>query len=493
MNVLLIYPEFPKTHWNFKYVLKLISKRATEPPLGLLTVSSFLPGIWNKKLVDMNVSRLRDRDIKWADLIFISGMDVQKPSFKYVLKRCGSFEAKIIAGGPMVTQNQEDFPEINHFILGEAENILQAFLDDLAKGEAARLYKSPGFPDITNTPVPDWSLINMRYYATMDIQYSRGCPYDCEFCSIKTLFGNLLRLKSTRQFIAELESLYKAGWTGNVFIVDDNFIGNKTKLKSSLLPELINWQRKNNYPFKFNTEVSINAADDEELIDMMIDSGFTSCFVGIETPEETSLAECGKKQNISIDMIESVKKLQRKGLDVSGGFIIGFDNDKEDIFSKQYDFIQKSGIVNAMVGLLNAPPGTKLYKRLKAENRLINTATGNNTDGSLNFITKIDSESLIENYKMLVQKLYSPKIYLERIITFLSEYKMPEQKFTIRGNRKLITAVKVILKLGFLQISGKYYFWKMIFHTIRNYPSKLVPAITLAVYGLHFRNIYKSL
>ena len=493
MNALLIYPEFPETHWNFKHVLKLISKRATEPPLGLLTVSSFLPGTWNRKLIDMNVSKLHNKDIQWADLVFISGMDIQKSSFKNVLKRCSSFGTRIIAGGPMVTQNHDEFPEIDHFILGEAENTIQSFLDDLAKGKALKVYKSTDFPEITNTPVPDWSLINMRNYVFMDLQYSRGCPFDCEFCSIKTLFGNRLRLKDAKQFITELESLYSAGWTGNVFIVDDNFIGNKTKLKSSLLPELINWQRKNHYPFIFNTEVSINAADDEELIDMMIESGFTSCFIGIETPEEKSLAECGKKQNISVDMLGVIKKMQRKGLNVSGGFIIGFDSDEEDIFSKQYDFIQKSGIVNAMVGLLNAPPGTRLYKRLKAENRILNAMTGDNTDGSLNFITKMDSRKLIDNYKMLVQKLYSPKNYLERINTFLSEYKMPEQKFTIRENIRLITAVKVILKLGFLQISGKYYFWKMIFHTIRNYPSKLALAITLSVYGFHFRKIANSL
>ena len=493
MNALLIYPEFPATYWNFKYILKLISRKATEPPLGLLTVSSLLPESWNKKLIDMNVSKLKDRDIKWADLVFISGIDIQKNSFKYALKRCHRLGVKIVAGGPMVTQNQEEFPEISHFILGEAESVIKPFLDDLASGSAVKIYKNNDFPDIKESPVPDWNLIDMNDYATMDIQYSRGCPFDCEFCSITTLFGKKLRLKSPLQFITELESLYHAGWTGDVFIVDDNFIGNMNILKTELLPEIIKWQRKNHYPFNFNTEVSINLSDDEELMDLMVDSGFTSCFVGIETPQEEGLAECGKKQNMSRDMMQSVKAMQRKGLNVSGGFIIGFDSDKDDIFSKQFEFIQKSGIVNAMVGLLNAPCGTKLYDRLKKERRILNSSNGNNTDGSLNFITKMDPEKLMKNYKKLIKTIYSPKIFAERVLTFLSEYKMSEHIVKNRGEKRLITMIKVVLKLGLFQSQGKCQFWKMVFFTVKNYPLKLVLAITLSVYGLHFRKIADSL
>ena len=493
MNALLIYPEFPATYWNFKYILKLISRKATEPPLGLLTVSSLLPESWNKKLIDMNVSKLKDRDIKWADLVFISGIDIQKNSFKYALKRCHRLGVKIVAGGPMVTQNQEEFPEISHFILGEAESVIKPFLDDLASGSAVKNYKNNDFPDIKESPVPDWNLIDMNDYATMDIQYSRGCPFDCEFCSITTLFGKKLRLKSPLQFITELESLYHAGWTGDVFIVDDNFIGNMNILKTELLPEIIKWQRKNHYPFNFNTEVSINLSDDEELMDLMVDSGFTSCFVGIETPQEEGLAECGKKQNMSRDMMQSVKAMQRKGLNVSGGFIIGFDSDKDDIFSKQFEFIQKSGIVNAMVGLLNAPCGTKLYDRLKKERRILNSSNGNNTDGSLNFITKMDPEKLMKNYKKLIKTIYSPKIFAERVLTFLSEYKMSEHIVKNRGEKRLITMIKVVLKLGLFQSQGKCQFWKMVFCTVKNYPLKLVLAITLSVYGLHFRKIADSL
>ncbi len=493
MNALLIYPEFPATYWNFKYILKLISRKATEPPLGLLTVSSLLPESWNKKLVDMNVSNLKDRDIRWADLVFISGIDIQKNSFEYALKRCHRLGVKIIAGGPMVTRNLEEFPEISHFILGEAESAIKPFLDDLASGSAVKIYKNNDFPDIKESPVPDWNLIDMNDYATMDIQYSRGCPFDCEFCSITSLFGKKLRLKSPLQFITELESLYDAGWTGDVFIVDDNFIGNIKILKTELLPEIIKWQRKKHYPFNFNTEVSINLSDDEELMDLMVDSGFTSCFVGIETPQEEGLAECGKKQNMSRDMMQSVKAMQRKGLNVSGGFIIGFDSDKEDIFSRQFEFIQKSGIVNAMVGLLNAPCGTKLYDRLEKERRILKSSNGNNTDGSLNFITKMDPEKLMKNYKNLVKTIYSPKIFAERVLTFLSEYKMSDHVVNNRGEKRLTTMIKVVLKLGLFQSQGKCQFWKMVFFTVKNYPLKLVLAITLSVYGLHFRKIADSL
>ena len=489
MNVLLIYPEFPVTHWNFKHILKLISKKATEPPLGLLTVSSLLPEEWNKKLIDMNVSKLKEKDLKQADIVFISGMIIQKASFTETAERCLKLGVKTVAGGPMVTENHADFPFIDHFILGEAENIIKIFLRDLKSGNLKKIYKSPDFPDIKAAPVPDWDLINMNSYTTMDIQYSRGCPFDCEFCSITSLFGHKPRIKSSNQFITELDSLYTSGWRGNVFIVDDNFIGNKNILKTSLLPDLIKWQQEKHYPFTFNTEVSVNLADDEELMDMMAESGFTACFTGIETPSEEGLKECGKNQNRSRNLVEAVKIMQRKGFNVLGGFIIGFDSDEDNIFSRQFDFIQKSGIVNAMVGLLNAPYGTKLYKRLEAENRILKGSTGNNTDGSLNFITKMNPVKLIKNYETLVKRIYSPRHYLERVMTFLSEYKLPEINFNLQRKRKLLTAFKAVIMLGLFQNRGKLQFWKLIRSTLKNYPAKISTALTLAVYGLHFRKV----
>ncbi len=489
MKILFVYPEFPVTHWNFKHVLRLISKKATEPPLGLITVSAMLPEDWERKLVDMNIGKLKDNDIKWADMVFISGMIIQKKSFDQTVERCKNLGVRVVAGGPMVTEQPENYPEPDHLILNEAENSLQPFIEDLAAGNPKRVYSSDVFPDITETPIPDWSLLDLKHYVTMDLQYSRGCPFNCEFCSITALFGRRPRVKSAGQFMAELDSLYNAGWRSSVFIVDDNFIGNKKYLKDEMLPELISWQKAHNYPFSFNTEVSVNLADDEELMDLMAESGFTACFVGIETPDDSSLAECGKTQNRGRNMIDSVKRMQRRGFNVSAGFIVGFDSDTEDIFQRQFDFIQKSGIVNAMVGLLNAPYGTRLYKRLESEQRLVMGMTGDNTDGSLNFIPKMNPDFLISNYKKLVKKIYSPGHYLERVKTFLSEFRLSDIKFDRSRKNMLKTGVNVVLRLGFFQSRGKSSFWKLLRDTIRTSPEKVTTAVTLAVYGLHFRKV----
>lgn len=492
MKILMIYPEFPVTYWSFKHVLKIISKKATEPPLGLITVSSMLPEKWERKLIDMNIKKLKDKDIKWADMVFIGCMSIQKESFKKAVKRCNDLGVKVVAGGPMVTERVEDYSGIDHFILNEAEITLPPFLEDLSKGEAKKIYSTKDFADIDTTPIPDWSLLEMKHYVLMDLQYSRGCPFNCEFCSITALLGRKPRMKSAARFISELDSLHDAGWRGDVFVVDDNFIGNKHILKKEMLPALTAWQETHFYPFNLTSEVSINLADDEELMNGMSAAGFSGCFVGIETPEDGSLDECGKSQNRGRDMIESVKILQRKGFKVSGGFIVGFDSDNKGTFEKQFNFIQQSGIVSAMVGLLNAPYGTLLYKRLESENRIIKGFSGDNTDGSLNFVSKMDPAFLRNGYRKLIRKIYSPQKYFERIKTFLSEYEIPNIKLQRESKSDLKTVLKVVFRLGFFQSRGKLYFWKLLSHTIRNYPEKLAVAMTMAVYGLHFRKIADS-
>ncbi len=346
-------------------------KRAAFPPLGLLTIAAMLPQEWDKKLVDMNAATLTDKDIKWADYVFISAMVVQRTSVKEVIKRCKRLGAKTVAGGPLFTSEYEEFQDVDHLVLNEAESTLPLFLEDLSKGCAKHIYTSKERPDISKTPVPMWSLINMKKYTTMSIQYSRGCPFDCEFCDIIVLNGNRPRTKTKDQLLAELEALYNRGWRETVFIVDDNFIGNKRKLKEEILPAMIKWQKDKKFPFGFLTEASINLADDEELMQLMVEAGFETVFIGIETPNEESLVECNKQQNRNRDLIASIKKIQNYGMQVHGGFILGFDNDPDSIFKSQLNFIQKSGIVTAMVGLLNAPRGTRLYQRLKKENRLL--------------------------------------------------------------------------------------------------------------------------
>ncbi|MFB0557432.1 MAG: B12-binding domain-containing radical SAM protein [Dehalococcoidia bacterium] len=488
MKILLVYPQYPDTFWSFKHALKFVSKKAAFPPLGLLTMAAMLPEDWEKKLVDMNVTRLNDSDIKWADYIFISAMAVQKKSVKEVVVRCKHLGAKIVGGGPLFTAGFEEFDDIDYFVLGEAEITLHPFLEDLEKDCARHIYTSNERPDISATPIPLWSLIDMKHYSSMNLQYSRGCPYDCEFCDIVILNGHTPRTKSKEQLISELDSLYEQGWRGSVFIVDDNFIGNKKKLKAEILPALIKWREGKKYPFALCTEASINLADDEELMRLMVAAGFDVVFIGIETPNEESLVECTKYQNQNRDLVASVNKLQEFGLEVQGGFIVGFDSDPESIFQTQIDFIQRSGIVTAMVGLLNAPAGTRLYQRLYKENRLLSSFTGNNTDFSLNFIPKMNYEILISGYRHILDTIYSPKQYYERIRTFLRVYKPPR---TTVGKIQLHQIKAFFMSIWFLGIhgKGKRHYWKLFISYLLQSPPKFARFIILAVYGYHFRKV----
>jgi radical SAM superfamily enzyme YgiQ (UPF0313 family) len=488
MNILLVYPKYPGTFWSFKHALKFVSKKAAFPPLGLLTVASMLPEEWEKKLVDMNVDRLNDGDIRWADYVFISGMAVQKESAKDVIERCNHLGVKTVAGGPLFTASYDEFTGIDHFVLGEAEVTLRPFLDDLAEGKSQHIYASDERPDISITPIPMWSLINMKHYSSMNLQYSRGCPFDCEFCDIVILNGHTPRTKNKDQLIAEMDSLYEHGWRGSLFIVDDNFIGNKKKLKAEILPALIEWKKSKRFPFALCTEASINLADDDELMRLMVAAGFDVVFVGIETPNDESLMECTKYQNQNRNLIDSVKKLQQFGLEVQGGFIVGFDNDPESIFQTQIDFIQKSGIVTAMVGLLNAPTGTRLYRRLKEEGRLNNSFSGNNTDFSLNFIPKMDYDKLIDGYKNILETIYSPREYYERVKTFLKVYKPPRTKPGKVQSHQIKAFFKSIWYLG-MRESGKKHYWQMFVSYLVTSPPKFARFILFSVYGYHFRKV----
>jgi radical SAM superfamily enzyme YgiQ (UPF0313 family) len=488
MNILLVNPETPATFWSFKDALSFISKRASDIPLGLLTVAGMLPEEWNKRFVDMNVAKLKDKDLLWADYVFLSGMNVQALSMKQVIKRCNELDVKIVAGGPLMTTNYKEFLGVDHYILNEAEITLPMFLQDLENGCAKEVYSSDQFPVISQTPPPQWHLLDMKKYAGMNIQYSRGCPFNCDFCSITMLNGQKPRCKHPEQFLAELESLYETGWRGGVFIVDDNFIGNKRKLKTELLPALIEWSQQHGYPFRFTTEASINLADDDDLLQLMVKAGFNHTFIGIETPNETSLGECGKSQNQRRDMVAAVKKLQRHGLVVSGGFIVGFDNDPPNIFEQQIRFIQQSGIVTAMVGMLNAPTGTKLFDRLKNENRLLNTMSGDNMDGSMNFVPKMPYQQLLRGYQNILSSIYSQKGFYERVKIFLQEYQIPvalNGNITFNDFRALLRS---IWRLGILE-KGRLYYWRLLGHSLIHYPSKFSMAVTMAIYGFHFRRV----
>ena len=490
LKILLIYPRCPDTFWSFRHALKFIFKKAAFPPLGLLTVAAMLPEKWEKKLVDMNITALTDQDLKWADYVFISGMAVQHPSARDVIDRCKKLGTKIVAGGPFFTPGYEDFgfDEIDHLIFGEAENKLPLFIEDLEKGCAKHIYACEEFPDISKTPVPLWSLINSQKYQSMTIQYSRGCPFNCEFCDIVILNGHKPRTKDKIQIIAELDALYDAGWRASVFFVDDNFIGNKRKLKSEILPAIIEWREQKKRPFTFYTEASMNLADDEELMSLMVEAGFDCVFVGIESPSEESLVECNKLPNKNRDLLASVRKIQNCGLQVQGGFIVGFDSDPLSIFKSQIDFIQKSGIVTAMVGVLMAPPETRLYKRLKKENRILPKGSGDNTDGSTNFIPRMGRETLARGYKHIVDTIYSPKPYYERIRTFLKEYR-PSGKGRFKVSLlHLIALIRSTWALGVAE-RGRIHYWKLVAWTLLKKPKTFPLSMTLAAQGFHFRKV----
>lgn len=488
MKILLVWPEIPASFWSFKDALKFVARKASEPPLGLLTVAALLPSEWEKKLIDMNVSKLDDSQIIWADYVFLGGMNIQISSFKEVIRRCNKLNVKVVAGGPLATTQYKDIQGVDHFILNEAENTLRPFLEDLKIGNAKPIYTSEEYPDIKISPVPMWELLEIKKYASLSLQYSRGCPYDCEFCSITMLNGRKPRTKSLMQFITELNRLYNLGYRGGVSVVDDNFIGNKNALKSEILPGLIKWSAEKKYPFSFITEVSINLADDEKLMDMMLEAGFNSIFVGIETPNEDSLSECGKSQNLKRDLISSVRILQKRGFMVSGGFIVGFDNDNSSVFQNQIDFIQKSGIVPAMVGLLNAPTGTRLFRRMKSENRLLDVFSGNNMDGSINFIPKMNYNELISGYSKIIRTIYSQKEYYQRLKRFLSYYNLPLWNKNQIRLKEIRAFIMLIWLVGTLE-KGRKYFWKLFVFTILKYPRKFPLAMTMAVYGYHFRRI----
>jgi len=490
MKIILISPAYPDTYWSFRHALKFVSKKAASPPLGLLTIAAMLPDAWERKLVDLNVHPLKEAEIHWADLVFIGAMSVQSESAREVVHRCKELGKTIVAGGPLFTGDPDAWTEIDHMILNEAEITLPWFLADLEKGVPGKIYQTEEFADIQLTPAPDYSLIDASDYAQLSLQYSRGCPFDCEFCEITALLGRKVRLKSTRQVIEELDVVYQTGFRGNLFFVDDNFIGNRKRLKRELLPAIIAWNSERNYPYTFTTEASIDLSDDAELMNAMAIAGFEKVFVGIETPDEESLKECNKKLNTGRNLLESVATIQAAGIEVSAGFIVGFDNDTSSIFQRQIDFIQKSGIITAMVGLLNAPSRTKLYKRLKKEGRILQTADGDNTNYNMNFTPVMDQELLLNGYQKIVHDIYSSKAYHERLLGFLSHFK-PRVVNRGRINKEnMMALLRSIFYLGILDKSRIYY-WRLMFWSISKRPEMIPLAVTYSIYGYHFRKVYR--
>ena len=486
MKILLVSPTTPGTFWSFKHVLRFVAKKAAFPPLGLLTIAAMLPRDWELKLVDLNVSRLTDADLRWADYVFLSAMIVHQESVRDIAARCAALDRRIIAGGPLFTTGHENFPEIPHFVLGEAEKIMPQVVLDVERGSLGPVYRAPAFPDLTETPIPRWDLIKLRHYVTMAAQFSRGCPFDCEFCDIIVMNGRVPRTKSPEQFVAELEALRLRGWKDMVFVVDDNFIGNKARTRA-LLHAMIAWRERTKPAMGFLTEASINLADDADLRSLMVAAGFRKVFVGIETPSAASLDECRKLQNSGRDLVGAVQILQRSGLEVMGGFIVGFDSDTGDIFKEQFDFIQRSGVVTAMVGLLTALPQTRLYKRLKHENRLLADSTGDNTSATLNFHPRLDREFLESGYRELMRRLYEPGNYYRRVRTFLKNHQAASVRLRVSW-ADVSAFLKSFWLLGVWH-RGRFSYWWFFLTTLVRRPRQFRMAIELAIIGHHFRHV----
>lgn len=489
MNILLVSPRTPDTFWSFRHALRFVSRRASMPPLGLLTVAAMLPRTWSLRLVDLNVGRLQDGDLRWADYVMLGAMLVQRESVLEVARRCRALGKRVIAGGPLFTTSHESFPEIPHFVLGEAEEVMAEVVADLEAGTLKPVYRGTRWPALGHTPIPRWDLINFRHYVTMAVQFSRGCPFDCEFCDIIVMNGRVPRTKPAARLVEELEALRQAGWRDMVFLVDDNFIGDRRRT-GELLDALIEWRRRTRTTIGFLTEASVNLADDPALCARMVAAGFKKVFVGIETPSAESLEECRKRQNRG-DLVAAVHRLQQTGLEVMGGFIVGFDSDRSDIFKRQFEFIQRSGVATAMVGLLTALPQTRLWQRLQHEGRLASESTGNNTDAALNFEPRLGREFLVQGYRELMRKLYEPRHYYARIRTFLRNHRPAGPRLRL-SRADVIAFVKSFWVLG-VRNRGRTAYWRLFWGTLLRRPRQFHHAMELAILGHHFRRVARTL
>ena len=487
---LFVYPEVPDTYWSYKHALSFVGKRALMPPLGLATVAAMVPDEYECQIVDLNVEKLTTRQIEAAELVLLSAMIVQADSMREVIERCLRAGTPVAAGGPYITSCQESIQGVDYAILGEAEEVFPRFLADYAAGTPQAVYTCEGRPALSSAPIPRFELLKLRYYQTLPLQFSRGCPFDCEFCDIVHLFGHRTRTKSPEQFIAELDAVLATGFQGAVFVVDDNFIGNRRAVKM-LLRAVAAWQVQHGHPYLLSTEASIDLASDDELLDLMVGAGFNMVFVGIETPEQESLAAVGKLQNLKGDVVASVRKIQERGIEVTGGFIIGFDSDTREIFDLQIDFVQQLAIPTAMVGLLMALPHTRLYDRLVREGRILSEAGGNNTHNSaLNFRTKMPREELETGYYRVLETIYSPRHYFNRCLEVLSRYPKNENTKNLRATvrvKEIYALVSSLVRQTFSRYGIAYISY--LIRGLRRRPDLAVGLVTMAVQGYHYFTI----
>jgi radical SAM superfamily enzyme YgiQ (UPF0313 family) len=490
LNVLLVWPRFPSSFWSFDGILDLVPIKTDQPPLGLLTVGALCPKNWTLRLVDRSFEELLDGDILWADLVMVSGMRVQKDDIREILLRARALGKRTIIGGPFASSEPEHLLRFaDHVVVGEPDEVFPEIAADLERGSAKRLYVIKEKPDVSKTPLPRFDLLKIEKYASMAVQFSRGCPFQCEFCDIITIYGRKPRTKRPSQLLAELDALYKLGWRDQVFIVDDNFIGNH-KLAFGLALELQEWQKSRGYPLLFYTEASIDLAQKPELIEAMVKANFFYVFIGIESPSPKSLTEVKKFQNLRRDPLESVHFIQNEGLWVTAGFIIGFDSDTEDIFEQQKDFIERAAIPWAMAGFLQAPPTTPLFDRMMREGRLLMESTATSNFDPPNFRTLLPLPLLLKGFRGLLAALYGPSAFYDRCYRSLLQWKArkPQKAPEIPFWPMLGMFARSIVHQGLLS-SYRGAYWKFVFRLLRHWmfdPPKFSLGVAMLLSGHHF-------
>lgn len=481
MNVLLVHAEFPVTYWGFQHAMPFVGAKASLPPLGLITLAALLPASWTLRLVDLNVVRLTDDDLRWADAVLVGGMLIQRPSMLAVVDRARRLGKRTVVGGPGPTTSPDAYEAADHVFAGEAEGREESLVRAVLGGGPRRLERDGERPDLATSPVPRFDLLTRGAYASMSVQTSRGCPYRCDFCDVVAVFGSAPRVKPPGQVLAELEALRAWGHRGSVFVVDDNFVGNRPAARA-LLPRVAAWQATRGRPFELYTEASLNLAQDEGLTRACVEAGFTAVFVGIETPSRDALRAANKLHNAGLDLRASVLALTRAGLEVMGGFIVGFDGDGPEAFDRQVEFIDSLPVPLAMVGLLQALPGTPLWRRLEGEGRLRAAASGDQF-GAPNFETRMGDEALLAGYARLLRRLYSAEAYAARAEALITTAPPSSSAGRVVGRRDLATVLRALARIGPGPRRGLL--WRPLGRAVRRGAHAIARAFTHAVMGEH--------
>ena len=490
IRVLMVWPRFPASFWSLGEVMEIVPERSLVPPLGLITVAALCPKQWEIRLIDLAFEELRDEDLLWANLVMVSAMEVQRLAVRQILERASRLGRRTMVGGPYASSEPDQLvPLADHVVVGEPDEIFPEIAADLETGRARKMYRVTEKPDVSRTPVPRFDLLALHKYSSMSVQFSRGCPFTCEFCDIITLYGRRPRTKPPAQLIAELDALLQLGWRKEVFVVDDNFIGNH-KAALELTLELERWQRRNQYPFAFFTEASIDLASRSELLDTMVRANFCRVFIGIETTSPESLKEVKKFQNLRRDPLDCIRLIQQQGLWVMGGFIVGFDSDPPDVFDRQIEFIERAAIPWAMTGVLQAPPTTPLYARMKSQGRIVPANAAPSNFNPPNFRTVLPLAELLGGTKRMLLTLYEPRRFYNRVFDSLERWQVqPEQKAPAHS---LLYQLRVMFKSVWRQgvLSGyRRDYWRFVGRLIMRWglnPGKRRMGFELAISGHHF-------